>query len=43
MRTPLVAFVIAVLFAVGCIVFAVSSGGDAHGVGGDIPSTLRSP
>jgi hypothetical protein len=43
MRTPLVAFLIAVLFAVGCIVFAVSSGEDARGVDGDGPSLLRYP
>ena len=43
MRTPLVAFLIAVLFAIGCIVFAVTSGQDASGVDGDGPSALRYP
>ena len=43
MRTPLVAFLIAVLFTIGCIVFAVSSGQDMGGVDGNVPAALRYP
>jgi hypothetical protein len=40
MRTTLVAFLIAVLFTLGCIVFAITSGQEPHG---ETPATLRYP
>ena len=43
MRTPLVAFLIAVAFAIACIVFAVASGQDTSGWDGNSPSALRHP